>query len=270
MTRVVGLMAVSLVMLLGLLSLLRGHRMTAEPDTAAKNSASGELTLYCAASNREVIEAAKSEFERRTGIAVRANYGASQTLLSALQVSGEGDLYLPADDSYLDLAVDQQLLGERDIVKLATMSVVVVVAQDNPRYIATWDDLLRGDVRLVQANPDAAAIGKVTREALLATGQWSPLEARTVAYKGTVNEVANDVALGAADAGIVFDAVGHSYPALRRLEFPELAGIRAHVAIGVLRGSHQRDAARRFAEFLAAADGGQPIYQRFGFQAVER
>ncbi|NJK32596.1 MAG: solute-binding protein [Deltaproteobacteria bacterium] len=66
----------------------------------------------------------------------------------------------------------------------------------------SFQDLLRKDVRLVQANPDAAAIGKVTRDVLQSAELWEQLDAATAGYRTTVNDVANDVLIGAADAGL--------------------------------------------------------------------
>ena len=49
---------------------------------------------------------------------------------------------------------------------LARMHPVLAVAAGNPKKIASLDDLLRPDVSLAQANPEVAAIGKVTHDAL--------------------------------------------------------------------------------------------------------
>src|SRR5215204_6390781 len=62
------------------------------------------LVVYCAASNKSVLEAIRGDYEKAFGTELQIQYGASQTLLAALEVAGAGDLYLPADDSYLKLA----------------------------------------------------------------------------------------------------------------------------------------------------------------------
>jgi molybdate transport system substrate-binding protein len=124
-------------------------------------------------------------------------------------------------------------------------------------------------VRVVQANPDAAAIGKLTREQLAKTGQWQSLKKCTVAFKPTVNDVANDIKVGAADAGIVWDATVAQYAELEGIVLPELAGKTAHVSIAVLKGSANPTAALRFARYLTAADRGLPAFQKSGFRTAE-
>jgi len=230
---------------------------------AAKRS--GEpLVVYCAASNRGVLEAIRADYEKAYGTPLQIQYGASQTLLATLEVAKTGDLYLPADDSYLTIAKKKGLIAEE--FQLAQMQAVVAVAKGNPKRIEKLADLLREDVRLAQANPDAAAIGKLTRQTLTKTGDWDKLHARTTVFKTTVNEVANDVKVGAADAGIVYDAVLHDYPTLQAVAISELASTRAHVAVAVLKSSGQPQAALHLARYLSAEDKGLIKYREFGFQ----
>ena len=225
------------------------------------------LVVYCAASNKSVLEAIRADYEKEFGTRLQIQYGASQTLLAALEVAGAGDLYLPADDSYLDLARERKLLV--DEYPLASMQPVVAVAKGNPKQITRLDDLLKDGVRVSQASPDAAAIGKLTREALSASGQWEKLHGKTTVYKTTVNEVANDVKVGAVDAGIVFDAVLHDYDTLEAVAIPELADVKAHVAVAVLSGSKQAQQANHLARYIAARDKGLVRYRELGFQPVE-
>jgi molybdate transport system substrate-binding protein len=223
------------------------------------------VVIFCAASNREVMDAVRADYERESGIKTQVQYGASQTLLASIEVSGTGDLYLPADDSYLDLARQQGIVGE--ILPLARMQVIVAVSRGNPKNIQTFADLLRSDVRLMQANPDAAAVGKLTREILSSQGLWEDLQRRTVAFRSTVTEVANDVHIGAADAGIIFDAVLHNDPQLEAVLLDELQEAKADVAVGILSGSRQPARALHFAKFLAG-EKGQRRYTEFGFTPI--
>src|SRR5207237_10759123 len=109
----------------------------------------------------------------------------------------------PADDSYLQLAREEDLRAE--VLPMARMNAVIAVKKGNPRKIASLDDLLKGENKLAQANPDAAAIGKLTREMLKDGGVWNQLKERTTTFTGTVNEAANAVAVGSVDAAIVWD-----------------------------------------------------------------
>lgn len=224
------------------------------------------LLVYCAGGVREPMEAAAREYEETYRVPFRIEYGGSQTLLANIELRKQGDLYVPADDYYIQLARKKQLVAEA--LPLAQMTPVLAVAQGNPKKIKSLDDLLTGKHKLGQANPDAAAIGKLTRDALQATGQWDALKERTLVFKPTVNDVASDVKLGAVDAGIVWDATVKQFPGLEAVPLPQLAGKRGHVMAGVLTSSTQPTAALHFARFLAARDRGLKHMEHFGFEPV--
>ena len=69
----------------------------------------------------------------------------------------------------------------------------------------------RADVRLSLADPKMAAIGKVVQGLLKKDALWDRLWQKAVIHRETVNQVANDVKLTAADAGIVWDATAVQY-----------------------------------------------------------
>src|SRR6185437_2492310 len=173
-----------------------------KPDTSTTTQ---PLMVYCAAGIKTPVEAIAQEYERQYSVPVQLQYGGSQTLLTKIELKGEGDLYLPGDDSYLHMARKKDLLAET--LPLARMMPVLAVRKGNPKHLHTLQDILNGDTRLSQANPDAAAVGKLTREAMQKSGQWEAWRKHVVVSKTTVNDVANDIALGAVDAGIVWDAV---------------------------------------------------------------
>src|SRR5690606_39025796 len=132
-----------------------------------------------------------------------------------LEVAQQGDLYLAADSSYTDIAQEKGLVAET--ITLAELRPVLAVAQGNPKEISGLADLLSGTLRISLANPDAASVGKVTESMLAAAGVWEKIKANTTAsgvFKPTVNDVANDVKIGAVDVGIVWDAVAAQYPGL--------------------------------------------------------
>jgi molybdate transport system substrate-binding protein len=236
------------------------------PEGTENNQTSepSEIMLFCAASNQAVMEAIRAEYEAETGRRVVIQYGASQTLLSQLEVTGTGDLFLPADDSFIEMARDKHLIKE--VFPLARMHCGIAVAQGNPKAIKKLSDLFADDMRLVQANPDAAAVGKLTKRITSALGLWEELDKATDAYRTTVNDVANDVLVGAADAGIVYDAVLHPYSTLEFVDLPEFADAVSQISLAVVSSTKQPAAALHFARFVAARDRGLQQYQKHGFQ----
>lgn len=233
-------------------------------DKNASPTFEDELQVYCAASNRAVLQQILDNYRAETGRVIVVQYGASQALLSQIELSGRGDLFLPADDSYLDLAESNNLITKR--IDIATMNIGAVTRRGTNLAIQTLDDLMDPSVRLVQATPDATAVGRVTKRALQESGNWEPFASATVAFRGTVTEVANDVLVGAADVGIVYDGMLHTYDDLQFIPLPELQSAESRVAIGVLAASRHPTATLHLARYITAKEHGLKAYAQHGFQ----
>ncbi len=273
---VVAMFASMLVMVAIVWALANSEKRTsfvAPPDSQNGSAAGSDqhrtsgLMIYCAASNRAVIDAIRADYEREFGRTVDIQYGPSQTLLSSIEVSGVGDLFLPADDSFMVMAADKKLISEK--LPIAQMRGVLAVRKGNPKGITRFEDLIKPGIVLVQASTDASAIGKLTRERLSEQKLWDKLHATTKAYRGTVTDVANDLQVGAADVGIVYDAVLHSYPDLQAVSIPELEKVVSDVSLAVIRTAKQSREALHFARYIAARDRGLKRYQEFGFQVAK-
>jgi len=225
------------------------------------------LIVYCAAALKSPTEAVAREYQRIYGVPIELQFGGSQTLLASLEVSKRGDLYLPADDSYLTLAREKDLIGES--IPLARTRAMLAVKKGNPKRITTLEDLMRPDVRFAQANPDAAAIGKLTRSSFEKTGQWEDLKLHTLVFKPAVNDVANDIKLGTVDAGFLWDALSRQYPELEFIALPAVTNIQGRIAVAVIQSSRQHESALRFARYLGGQDQGLKLFRQQGYETVE-
>ena len=226
------------------------------------------LVVYAAASLRPTMDAVADDYRARTGHRVELHFGASEDILTQVKLtaaSHPADLFMPADDSYVRKAEAAGLTA--DVVPLARMRAVVLTAKGNPKGIAAWADLTAPGVRVALAEPDAAAIGLLTREYLRSVGRWTELNNRIAVKTGNVTESANAAKLGTVDAAVVWDAVAASsaYHDQQVVRLPELDGVVARVSAAVLRHSADPEAAAAFARYLAAEDGGRPHFRRAGF-----
>ena len=250
--------------ILTVLFLLLPGRKNANLKTTGK-----PLLVFCAAGIKPPVEAVAREYEKQFGVAVELQYGGSGTLLGNLRIAKSGDLFVAADDSYIEIAHQQKLIAE--VIPLAKQSAVIAVRKGNPKQIKTIQDLMRSGVRVSLANPDAASIGSTLRLLLKKTGEWDKLEAsvrQTGVFKPTVNEVANDLKLGAVDAGVIWDSTVRQYPELEMVQVPELAAGTQTVSIAVLNSTTQPTAALRFARFLGASDRGLKEFVSHHYEPV--
>ncbi|MEE8306125.1 MAG: molybdate ABC transporter substrate-binding protein [Gammaproteobacteria bacterium] len=226
-----------------------------------------ELMFYCAAGIKPPVESVAKQYEAEFGVRIQLQYGGSGTLLSNMRVSRQGDLYLAADDSYIEMARAQDLIVES--LPLARMHPVIAVRKGNPKKIHTVADLLREEVALALANPDAAAVGKIVRQLLEEEGSWQEIKAATRVFKPTVSDVANDVRIGSVDAGIVWDATANQYPELEVVEIPAFQKIERTISVAVMSDSKNATEALRFARYLGARDKGLLEFKRYAYTPVE-
>ena len=90
--------------LLGGIALLwKSGKPDQAPDEQAPKSDT-VVVVHVAAALRQPMEKAAAAFEKETGIKVELRVGPSEKLLSDLKLTKKGDLFLPADDSYVNLA----------------------------------------------------------------------------------------------------------------------------------------------------------------------
>ena len=252
--------------IVGSLALLVALIWTLQGDRDDRGTA-GRLTLYCAAGLKPPVETAAREYEARYGVHIDITYGGSGTLLSSLKVMDIGDLYLAADNSYSDQARADGLA--REVFPLATMIPVVGVTAGNPKGIATVSDLLGPEVRLGLANPDAAAVGRVVRAALMESGHWDAVSKAATVTKPTVMDLANDLNLGSLDAALVWNSTINQFTELESVHLPELRGNTRAVTICVLESSERPTAALRFCRYLSSRDAGLPHFERMGYTPAE-
>ncbi len=228
----------------------------------------GDLFVYCAAGMRKPMAAIATRYEEEYGVKVDLQFAGSGTLLGNLEASGKGDLYLAADASYIDIAREKRLVEES--LPAAKLTAGLLVPKGNPLGLTSLADLRdRPDLRIVLANPEAASAGKFTKKVLSKAGLWGEISARVLSMKPTVNDLANDLKLGAADVAIAWDALGGQYPELDFVHVPEFDAERKTVTIGLLATARVPAEALRFARYATARDRGLENFAAHGFDVLE-
>lgn len=225
----------------------------------------GAVLLYCAAGLQAPITEAVAAFKESSGERVELRFGGSGSLAAQLELAG-GDLYLPADSSYLDSFEARGMLSSR--LSLCNLSAGIAVAHGNPAQIFTVEDLSRQGLRIALCN-QSAAIGLHLEKHLGSDPRWRMAVSSAVVSMGTVTEVAQAVALGVVDAGIVWDAVADQFQEIDFVALDDEALLpTAQAVIGVLAASKNHEQAHRFAAFLNNSEGGGRIFREAGYRTI--
>ncbi len=256
-----------LIGLVGIVALVAMLTVLSMPE---RGGGSGEpLLVYCAAGIKPPVLQLARDFEEKYDTRIQLQYGGSGTLLSNVEVSQRGDLYIAGDRSYIEIADEKGLIDE--VLPLAYLRPVIAVAAGNPKGIQEIQDLLGQETRIALGNPEATAVGKQTKKSLAKAGLWERVKDQTEengVFKPTVPEVANDVELGAVDAGVIWDATAAQYDNLEVIRDPVFESAVMEICVAVTKSTRQPQKALRFARWLNSRVGNK-VFRQYGFESVE-
>lgn len=232
-----------------------------------------ELTVFAAASLTEPFRRLGERFEREhPGVQVRFNFAGSQQLGHLLEQGVQADLFAPADDRWLARLAKAGLL-EGEPVTFASNRLVVIAPAGDRRGVGRLQDLARPGLRLV-LGAEAVPVGHYAREALdrlaalpdFGRGFRERVLANLVSDEDNVKQVVAKVALGEADAGIVYrsDVTADSAGRLRVIPLPEEVTVPVRYQVVALRGRAEPALARAFVNLLRSGEG-QAELGRSGF-----
>jgi molybdate transport system substrate-binding protein len=229
---------------------------------AASAEEAKSLMVYSGAGMRKPMNEIGAVFQKRFGTEIHYNFAGSNALLSQMQLTRQGDAYMPGATMYIKIAAEKGLIGHK--IPIAYHIPVITVPKGNPAGVKGLKDLLRPDVKLVCGDPKAAAIGKITNKVLEKNGIKKAFWAKDVDTTATMNELIVYIAMGQADAAINWWDTVKSVEKIEVIEIPKNQNLIKVIPIGVTTFSKQPAAARKFVDFCASEEG-KAIFKKHGF-----
>jgi molybdate transport system substrate-binding protein len=181
----------------------------------ATPAASGEITVFAAASMTNAMAEVAEGFEAATGHEVTVSLAGSSALARQIQQGAPADVFISANPDWMDLLEADGLIASDTRVDLLDNALVLIAADAGaaPVEIGPGLDLagLLGDGRLAMALVDAVPAGIYGKAALQSLGLWESVAPR-VAQTDNVRAALAFVAAGEAPFGIVYatDAVAEA------------------------------------------------------------
>src|SRR5262245_39257901 len=123
-----------------------------------------EITIYAAASLRDVLQAVKGACEQSTGARLTFNFGASNDLARQIMAANKADVFFSADESWMDRVADAGLIEATSRRSLLSNQLAVVGPAEGGPSVGSAADLKGAGVRrLALANPEAVPAGKYAK-----------------------------------------------------------------------------------------------------------
>ncbi|MGM0770960.1 MAG: molybdate ABC transporter substrate-binding protein, partial [Halobacteriota archaeon] len=201
-------------------------------------------------------------FEEEYGIPVNFNYAGANTLLTQMELTGQGDVYMPGATYYFEVAAEKGLIHNSS--KVGYHVPVIITPSGNPANIMSLDDLAKEDITVILGDPEAAAIGVLCQKMLTNKGICEQVEKNVIARGATVNELVTYVSFAQADASIVWEDLVRGSEELDVIEISEEDNIVKIIPIGTLRSSENKQAANDFMQFVIS-DDGKAVFEEYGF-----
>jgi molybdate transport system substrate-binding protein len=230
---------------------------------------SGSVRVLAAASLVEAFTEMAAAYGRaHPGQHVELTFAGSQVLATQIEHGTSADVFASADMAHAEALARGGLLRP---ARTFARNKLVVVAPARPGRVRGLEDLSRPGVRLVLAAPNVPA-GRYAGELLSAlearggygAGFRARVEANVVSRETSVRAVLAKVALGEADAGIVYRTDAASSDKVREVGLPAGTEVQAEYAIGVLVRSPAGPRAEAFVAFVLGP-AGRSILLRHGF-----
>jgi molybdate transport system substrate-binding protein len=233
-----------------------------------------DLVVFAASSLSNVFDEISRLLESHNpGLTVTCNYAGSSTLAAQLQAGEVADLFASANTKQMELLVDAGLTARGGPVTFAANRLVVITPAKNPAGVRSCEDLGKLRLALVLAAPAVPVrdyadqmAARVAAQPAYGEGFLERFYANLVSEEANVRQVASKVALGEADAAIVYatDVTPDIAGRVRSFAIPDRFNVVAAYPIAVLANAPNADLAEVFVQFLLSAEGKKCL-ARHGF-----
>ncbi len=240
--------------------LIAAFFITVAAGTVPVAHAAEKVTVFAAASMKDVIEEAAKQMKAIDGTEVVASFASSSVLAKQIEQGAPAQIFISADLDWMDY------VEKAGVIDKASRKVIA----GNALVIATQKDVSKNDARellssgrFAMGDPSNVPAGKYGKAALEKLDLWKDVEKNAV-FAENVRVALQYVSRSEVNAAIVYASDRAAAPELvEAYRFPATS----HTPIlypAALIEKNEGDAARAFLAFLES-DAGQAIIQNKGF-----
>lgn len=177
------------------------------PKPAEPAASEAAVTVFAASSLTDVMKQLGEQYAAEGHPVPVFNFAASSELARQIEQGAGADIFISADEAWMDYLADKSLISAPTRKTLLTNTLVLVTPSDKTIAIELKQGLdLAGALtggKLSMANPDSVPAGKYGKEALEKLSAWSAVE-KSVVRAENVRSALRFVETGEAAAGIVY------------------------------------------------------------------
>lgn len=230
---------------------------------------SKKITVFAAASLKDVLCEIQPEFEQSKGIKLSFNFSSSGTLQKQIEEGAPADLFFSAGKKQMDMLENENLIDKDSRRNILRNKLVLIISKEYKDKVKSISDLIGMNVKISIGEPETVPAGQYAKEYLNNINVWDKLSGRMVFAKD-VRQVLTYIENGDAAAGIVYKsdaAVIKNSIAVQ--EFEESAYSPILYPAAIVSTSKDKASAGEFLDYLSTEKSKQ-VFLKYGFDIVEK
>lgn len=231
-------------------------------------SAADKITVFAAASLTNALQEITEQYQQGKNVQVVSSFASSSTLARQIEQGAPADLFISADQQWMDYAIDKgQMVADSRYTLLGNDLVLIAArgAKLDKVAITTqtdWTRLLDGG-RLAVGDPDHVPAGIYAKEALQNLKAWPQLEPM-LARANNVRSAMALVERQEAPLGIVYGSDAVASDKVKAIGvFPADSHKPVEYPMAMVKG-HDNPSVSAFYTYLKSPQAAA-IFQRYGF-----
>lgn len=230
------------------------------------------LTIFAASSLIDAFGELGKTFEKQNeGVEVKQSFESSSTLLIQIQQGAPADVFASAAQEEMDTAMKDGLVAGKPEVFVKNREIIMV-PNDNPANIQSFQDVANPGVRLVLAQRDVPAADYALQILDKANARYGDnfekqVLSNVVSGESDVRASVNRVVVGDADAtfGYASDYTIDIRDRVMVVPIPPDLNIIATYPIAALKGAKDPELAKKWVELVTSKEG-QHVLQKWNFE----
>lgn len=237
-------------------------------SVAGHAAAAENITVFAAASLTNALQDIAQQYEQGKEVNIVSSFASSSTLARQIEQGAPADLFISADQQWMDYAQQKKALDDSSRVTLLGNDLVLVApTAQKPQPVVinektNWKSLLKGE-RLAVGDPDHVPAGIYAKEALQHLGAWDTLSP-VMARANNVRAALALVERNETPYGIVYgsDAVASDKVTVVGV-FPASSHKPVEYPMAIIK-DHAKPAVSAFYQYLKSPQAAA-IFKRYGF-----
>lgn len=233
-------------------------------SSSAYSQTKVSLTISAAASLKDALVEVETTYKKsHANIDFSNNFASSGTLATQIDQGAPVDVFLSAANRQMDDLETKGLIATGTRRNLLRNTLVLIAPLDSK--LRDFQGLAQSQIRLIAlGDPASVPAGQYGRQTLLALRLMDKISTKIVFAKD-VRQVLTYVETGNADAGLVYLSDAKSSGKVRIVATaPDSSHDPIVYPAAVVKGSHNKEAAQTFVEYLGSA-AAEAVFAKHGF-----